>query len=247
MSPMMGSSAYGQVSQVTSLIRSLLMDAAGNWATDAVLIPYVASAYRTVQRKLANAGSDLFITDDVELVIFAVSAAQQDPGTVVVLNDAGAPPNQLPSNLLNPLKLWERPNLSTVDFEEMENWTSKGGLPSRLQGASLDDWEFRTDGLYFIGATQDTQIRLRYNAAFPDLTGPTDVVLIRGAQEALAYVAAGLAGIARGAPLAEQMEQLATDYIEDLISANVRAQQNQGTRRRPYGRRCRSGMLGGRF
>ena len=245
--PMLQGTAYNSVGQVTLLIRSLLNDAPGNWATDAVLIPYVNSSYRTVQRKIANAGGSGFITDAVELVVFAVPALQQDPGTQVVLNDATPPPNQLPSNLLNPLKIWERPNGSTVDFDEMEDWTNKGGLPSRLQGSSLDDWEWRTDGLYFIGATQDTQIRLRYNAAFPDLTGPTDVILIRGAQEALAYVAAGLAGMARGAPLAEQMEQLATDYIEDLISANVRAQQNQGTRRRPYGRRCRSGMLGGRF
>jgi len=59
--------------------------------------------YRTVQRKIANAGGGGLITDNVEMVIFAVPANQRDPGTQVVLNDASVPPNQLPSNLLVPL------------------------------------------------------------------------------------------------------------------------------------------------
>jgi len=174
------------------------------------------------------------------MVIFAVPANQRDPGTQVVLNDASVPPNQLPSNLLVPLKLWERPNGSNQDFVEMTDLTTHGGLPSRIQGSALECWEWRTDGVYFIGATQDNQIRMRYNSAYPDLTGPNDVVLIRGAQEAIAYPTAGLAGLARGAPLAEQMEQLGMDYIEDLVVQSVRRQQNVGTRRKPFRSRGRS-------
>jgi hypothetical protein len=214
-----------------------LNDALGNVFTDSVLLPYFNSAYRTLQRKIANAGGAGFITDNVLLVVAAVPAAQQDPGTQVAITDATPPPNQLPSNLLVPLKIEERPNLSTQDFQEMVDLTEHGGLPSRQQGATLDQWEWRTDGLYFVGATQGTQIRLRYQAAFPDLTGPTDTILIRNAQEALAYITAGLAGMARGSPLAEQMENLATDYIEDVIVYNVRRQQNTGTRRRAYSSR----------
>jgi len=77
-------------------------------------------------------------------------------------------------------------------------------LPRGFRDRRWSGWEWRTDGVYFIGATQDNQIRMRYNSAYPDLTGPNDVVLIRGAQEAIAYPTAGLAGLARGAPLAEQ-------------------------------------------
>jgi len=181
----------------------------------------------------------------VEFVIAAVPPAQQDPGTTVVLNDAGIPPNQLPSNLLVPLKLWERPNGSGQDFVEMTDLTLHGGLPSRIQGAALTEWAWQTDGIYFVGATQDTQIRLRFSAALPDLTGPADVILIRGSQEALAYIAAGLVGMARGAPLAEQMETLAMDYIEDVIVENVRRQQNTGTRRKPF--RSRGRTWGARY
>jgi hypothetical protein len=240
----LGSTSYNTLGQITTLARSLLNDAPGNWATDTVLLPYANAAYRATQRKIANAGGTGFITDDTLLVIAAVPANQQDPGTQVVLDDASAPPNQLPSNLLVPLKIWERPNLSTQDFSEMRDLTLHGGLPSRLQMQSLGDWEWRTDGIYFVGATQDTQIRLRFQSAFPDLTGPTDIILIRGAQECLAQGTAAFTGFARGSPLADKMEALFNDSVEDVVIENVRAQQNAGVRRRPYNRRRRGSLSG---
>lgn len=224
-------------------MRSLLNDAPGNWATDTILLPYVNSGYRTVQRKVANAGGGGFITDNTLLVVAAVPAVSQDPSSQVVLNDATPPPNQLPSNLLLPLVIKERPNLSTQDFADMKDTTLHGGLPSRIQTQFLQEWEWRQDGIYFVGATQDTQIRLRFTAAFPDVTGPTDIILIRGAQEAIAYSGVGLSGLARGSPLAEKIDTLASDAIEDVIVMNVRAQQNAGVRRRPFNRR-RSGNRG---
>jgi hypothetical protein len=235
--PLTGSSAYNTAGQITSLIRSLLNDVQQNWATDSVLLPYVNSSYRILQRKVANAGGQGFVTDNVHLILPAVPVAQQDPGTQAAITDATPPPNQLPSNLLIPLKMWERPNLSTQEFIEMVDVTEKGGLPSRLQGTTLSVWAWQTDGLYFVGATQDTQLRLRYTAAYQDLAGANDMVLIRGAQEALAYAAAGLAGMARGSPLAQQMEALASDAQEDVILENVRANSVSGVRRRAYGQR----------
>ena len=52
--PVVGTTAYNTAGQITSLVRSLLNDAAGNLFTDAVLLPYVNSGYRKVQRALAN-------------------------------------------------------------------------------------------------------------------------------------------------------------------------------------------------
>src|SRR6185437_1440647 len=107
--------------------------------------------------------------------------------------DATAAPNQLPSDLLVPLKLWERAAGSSDDFLEMWDLTDHGGLPSQPQGAGLQFWEWRADGLYFLGATQDRQIRLRYQKAYPDLVDATSPVLIRNAQEAIAYFTAAMA------------------------------------------------------
>src|SRR4029077_2292427 len=96
--PTVGSTAYNTAGQVTSLVRSLLNDAAGNLFTDALLLPYANSAYRKVQRALANIGASAFIQDDVLLVLAAVAAV--DPSVQVSITDASAPPNQLPSDLL---------------------------------------------------------------------------------------------------------------------------------------------------
>src|ERR1700719_4573552 len=115
--PIVGSTAYNTAGQVTSLVRSLLNDAAGNLFTDAVLIPYANAAYRKVQRALANIQSGSFLSDDVLLAVPAVTAT--DASVQVSITDATAPPNQLPPNLLVPLKLWERPNGSSDDFVEM--------------------------------------------------------------------------------------------------------------------------------
>jgi hypothetical protein len=182
--PVVGSSAYNTAGQITSLVRSLLNDAQGNLFTDAVLLPYVNSAYRKLQRALGNAGGGGFLTENVTLIVPALTAP--DTSLQVSITDATPPPNQLPTDLLLPSKLWERPNASTQDFIEMVDLTQHGGLPSRVQNVTLSVWEWRADGIYFLGATQDTQIRLRYLKAYPDLTDATSPVLVRSAQEAIA-------------------------------------------------------------
>src|SRR5712692_4507383 len=127
--PVVGSSAYNTAGQITSLVRSLLNDSQGNLFTDTVLLPYANSAYRKTQRALGNAGGGGFIQDDVLLVVPAVT--QVDTSLQVSITDATAPPNQLPTDLLVPVKIWERANTSSDDFVEMVDLSQHGGLPSR--------------------------------------------------------------------------------------------------------------------
>src|SRR5437773_10818577 len=124
--PVVGSSAYNTAGQITSLVRSLLNDAQGNLFTDAVLLPYVNSAYRKVQRGMGNAGAGGFLSDDALLVVTAVTAA--DPSLQVSIADATAQPNQLPTDLLLPLRVWERVIGSCYDFSEMVYLTRSGGF-----------------------------------------------------------------------------------------------------------------------
>jgi hypothetical protein len=230
--PVVGSSAYNTAGQITALVRSLLNDAAGNLFTDGVLLPYATAAYRKVQRALGNIGSGTFLADDVLLVLPAVSAI--DPSMQVSITDATAPPNQLPSDLLVPLKLWERVYGSSDDFVEMTDLTNHGGLPSQAQDLNLKYWEWRSDGLYFAGATQETQIRLRYQKSYPDLVDATSPVLIRNAQEAIAYFTAAMASAARGAPQAARWDEAGADALDDLLVRATQREQHTGRRRRPY-------------
>ena len=233
--PVVGSTAYNTVAQVTALVRSLLNDSAGNLFTDGLLLPYLNSAYRKVQRALANIQSGTFIVDNTTVVVPAVTAV--DASVQVVINDATAPPNQLPTDLLAPAKLWERKNGGSDNFQEMVDMTDHGGLPSQPQGAALRFWEWRGDGLYFLGATQDVQVRMRYQKAYPDLADATSSILIRNAQEALAYFTAAMAAMARGSPLAEKWTLAAEDALEDLIVRVTQREQQSVRRRRPYSSR----------
>jgi hypothetical protein len=119
----------------------------------------------------------------------------------------------------------------------MVDLTDHDGLPSEPQGQALLYWEWRADGIYFLGATQDTQIRLRYQKSYPDLVDATSPVLIRNAQEVLAYAAAAMAGMARGAPQAERWDAAAADALEDLVVRATQREQQTGRRRRPFSSR----------
>ena len=175
--PVVGSSAYNTAGQITSLVRSLLNDSQGNLFTDTVLLPYANSAYRKTQRALGNAGGGGFIQDDVLLVVPAV--VQVDTSLQVSITDATAPPNQLPTDLLVPVKIWERANGSSDDFVEMADLcTARRLAVARARKSTLSVWEWRGDGIYFLGATQDAQIRLRYLKAYPDFTDATSPVLV---------------------------------------------------------------------
>ncbi len=127
--PVVGTTAYNTAGQITALVRSLLNDAAGNLFTDTVLLPYVNAAYRKAQRTLANVQSGSFLSDDVLLVVPAVIVV--DASAQVSITDATAPPNQLPPDLLVPVKLWERANLSSDDFIEMTDLTDHDTCPTR--------------------------------------------------------------------------------------------------------------------
>jgi hypothetical protein len=116
----------------------------------------------------------------------------------------------------------------------MLDLTAHGGLPSLPQDASLFYWEWRADGLYFLGATQDTQIRLRYEKALPDLTDATSPVLVRNAQEAIAFFTAAMASAARGAPQAARWDEAGADALEDLLVRATQREQQTARRRRPY-------------
>lgn len=212
--------------------------------TDPVLAAYVNSAYRAVRRALSMAGMPNFVTDDQLFVITAIGAV--DPSANVPFTDASSP--QLPVDLLEPVGIFERLNGSSDDFTPLENLTSHGGLPSVPQGATLGFWEWRTDGIYFRGATNTQQIRLRYKRLLTDIVDGTSQILIPDAQDCIAFMAAAEAALARGSPLAKKWSAAGEDGLEKLIGAATRNQQNSIFRRKPNSARTGgywSGMGGG--
>lgn len=228
--PVVPTTGYSQAEDALNLARALVNDTAGAVFTDALLMPLLNSAYRGLQRELAENGVSVMIEQqDLDL--------ETDPTTGITnteISDASSP--QLPSDCLMPHMLWERATANTTDvFVPMEKFTSGGGMLNLQPSSYLGLWEWREDKINLIGATQAITVRIRYEKLLPELTLGTDPVQIRAATDPLAFATAALAARSRGArTLAQDLLGTAQMATENLIERYVRPEQIKGRRRRPY-------------
>jgi hypothetical protein len=231
--PVLPTTAYSQAEDALTLARALVNDTSGAVFTNTLLMPLLNSAYRGLQRELAENGvSVLMEQQDLEL--------DQNVSTGVTnteISDVSSP--QLPTDCLMPHVLWERATASTGDvFVPMEKFTSGGGMLNLQPSCYLRLWEWREDKINLIGATQSITVRVRYEKVLPVLTLGTDPVQIRSATDALGYATAALAARSRGArALAVDLLGAAQTAIENLINRYIRPEQTKGRRRKPYGHR----------
>ena len=231
--PVLPTTAYSQAEDALTLARALVNDTSGAVFTDTLLMPLLNSAYRGLQRELAENGvSVLMEQQDIELDQNVSTGA-----TNTEISDVSSP--QLPTDCLMPHVLWERATANTGDvFVPMEKFTSGGGMLNLQPSSYLRLWEWREDKINLIGATQSITVRVRYEKVLPILTLGTDPVQIRSATDALGYATAALAARSRGArALAVDLLGAAQTAIENLINRYIRPEQTTGRRRKPYGYR----------
>lgn len=228
--PVVPTTAYSQAEDALNLARALMNDSAGNVFTDTLLMPLLNSAYRGLQRELAENGVSVMAEQqDIELDVDGATGM-----TNVEISDVSSP--QLPTDCLMPHMLWERAAASTTDvFVPMEKFTSGGGMLNLQPSAYLRLWEWREDKINLIGATQAITVRVRYEKLLPLLTLGTDPVQIRSATDALGFATAALAARSRGArALAQDLLGTAQMATEQMIERYVRPEQTKGRRRMPY-------------
>lgn len=233
--PVVPTTAYSQAEDALTLARALLNDSAASVFTDTLLMPFLNSAYRGLQRELAENGvSVLAEQQDLELDTDPLSGI-----TPIEISDTSSP--QLPTDCLAPHMLWERATANTADvFVPMEKFTSGGSMLNLQPSTYLRLWEWREDKVNLIGATQAITVRIRYEKVLPLLTLGTDPVMIRSATDPLAFATAALAARSRGArALAQDLLGAAQMATENLIERYVRPEQTKGRRRMPYGYRRR--------
>jgi hypothetical protein len=233
--PVVPTTAYAQAEDALVLARALVNDTAASVFTDALLMPLLNSAYRGLQRELAENGvSVLAEQQDISLAVNGSSGV-----TNTELSDVSSP--QLPTDCLMPHMLWERATANTADvFVPMEKFTSGGSMLNLQPSSYLRLWEWREDKINLVGATQAITVRLRYEKILPQLTLGTDPVQIRSASDPLGYATAALAARSRGArALAADLLGAAQMATEKLIQRYIRPEQIKGRRRKPYGYRRR--------
>lgn len=233
--PVVPTTAYSQAEDALNLARALVNDSAGVVFTDTLLMPLLNSAYRGLQRELAeNSVSVLAEQQDLDL--------EPDPTSGITsteISDVSSP--QLPTDCLMPHMLWERASANTADvFVPMEKFTSGGSMLNLQPSSYLRLWEWREDKINLIGATQGIMVRVRYEKILPLLTLGTDPVQIRSATDVLGFATAALAARSRGArALAQDLIGAAQMATENLIQRYVRPEQTKARRRMPYGNRRR--------
>jgi hypothetical protein len=227
--PVILTTAYAQAEDALTLARALVNDTAGVVFTDALLLPLLNSAYRGLQRELAENGVSVLVEQqDIELDVNSSTGV-----TNTELSDVSSP--QLPTDCLMPHMLWERVAANTGDvFMPMEKFTSGGAMLNLQPGSFLQLGEWREDKINLIGATQSITVRVRYEKVLPILTLGTDPIQIRSAT-------AALAARSRGArALAIDLLGTAPTAIKELINRYIRPEQTKGRRRKPYGYRRRT-------
>jgi len=226
--PVILTTAYAQAEDALTLARALVNDTAGVVFTDALLLPLLNSAYRGLQRELAENGVSVLVEQqDIELDVNSSTGV-----TNTELSDVSSP--QLPTDCLMPHMLWERVAANTGDvFMPMEKFTSGGAMLNLQPGSFLQLWEWRENKINLIGATQSITVRVRYEKVLPILTLGTDPIQIRSATAARSRGARALA-------LAIDLLGTAQTAIEELINRYIRPEQTKGRRRKPYGYRRRT-------
>lgn len=209
-------------------------------------IPLINSSIRELYRKLGNSGTptlirDNFIVSGLDAVV-TVNPSVQTSLTFAGYNNGTAlnAALQLPADLLAVLRVFERQTGSGNPFIEMVN--QPYGLQSRNQVIQLVNYEYRADGLYFVGSTVQTDVRLRYTCQLPGkVSGAgTDFaslsVPIQDSEDALAWLICKKYGfrLDGGDEEYAAAKDECDEAIKDLANRQTRAKQGARIEREPY-------------
>jgi hypothetical protein len=243
---------YDSSAYITQSARVICNDAglsiAGNLLADTVpaTVVYLNMAYRTLQEDLTINGVET-MAEEVTIVGVTPVIPSTDPGIYCNLSYTGyfdgtnnnASPI-LPGDMVGPLKLMERTTGSTQQFLPM--FPANDGLPSRVKQTRLVEWNWDNDKLWFVGATQSNDIRLRYNRFLPELVlnVPSSVLILRS-DRALAYQIAKIFAEARGSELAASFETSYQNFLKRMTARTSRQNQRRQHRRIPYAASARQG------
>lgn len=245
--PVIPSSAYVSLESVLNLIRAIVNDQiysqAGEIFTDSFNPAFflLNDALEWFQNEVNNHGitsfeKETFLTN----LTPAAFVPANDPGQQVSVSDTGyfdgtlshvSP--QLPIDLLEPARLWERQTGATESWVPMRQCLD--GLPSSTPSTRFGMWEWRQDGLYMPGAIQQNDLRLRYTGAHAVLVTPADTLYFRGATGAMAYKVVSVYLASKNTDAAAAAASEATLRVGQITTRGARSKQHASNSRRSYG------------
>lgn len=239
--------AYPTVSTAADLARQYVNDGFNNGQGEILtnqspaLRAFCNAALGELKRKLETNGATSWIVDNfIVTPITPVNGVNglgvPDPSTQVQLSFQGYfdgknlfKPPALPSNCLAVHQVWERQTGSNNPFTLM--YQPMEGIASGNQGPCLGQFEYRGDSLWFPGATESRDLRLRYEAQIPFIPMDPEVDLstiqipILDSVDVIAYLIAWKYASARSPEEAPPLKAAADEQIRLLINRQVRRQQ----------------------
>jgi hypothetical protein len=245
--PVIPSSAYVSLESVLNLIRAIVNDqiysSAGEILTDSFNSAFflLNDALEWFTNECNNHGIATF---EKETFLTSVTPSAfvppLDPGQQVNISDSGyfdgtvnhvSP--QLPPDLLEPTRLWERQTGTTNGWVPMGRLLD--GLSSRSPSNRFSVWEWRQDGIYLPGSTQTNDLRLRYTGSHAVLVTPADTLYFRGAIGAMAYKVVSVYLSSKNTDAATAAAGEAKIRLGQITTRAARSKQRVGTSRRSYG------------
>jgi len=255
---------YPTLEDAANLIRTLVNDD-GAGATGTVGEGQIVVDDATVSVKLRNAMNsallwlyqsmgnigdptlifDNYIVENLPVVHGVNGVGSPDPATQVTLGYAGFfDGNQwwnnfkLPANMLEPTRLWERVTSTNLPFRPLPQ--AQDGLAPAWQGNLLGSWEWREDGIWFNGAIQNCDIRIRGRKKLSLFYGnniaySTTYIPLMGCTNAVAHYAAAVIEGSLSNPEGETTRKDdANTHLGLLRNAKVRRSQGVSYHRQAY-------------
>lgn len=192
-----------QAEVVLTTARTLLNDDAATLWTDTVLFPKLAQAHRELQVMLRFHGSPVMMgmLGDTEVVAAATTLT-------------------LPSDLVEPIKLWER---AFGDANQADNvlMTEASPLPFVAQGTALVYWNWYQETITFVGSSANRYVNMQYWRSIPIPTVNTALIgFINGELFLAPRIAALAAGSVGNAAVLQYCTGLANDSLNQVILSN---------------------------
>lgn len=243
---------YDAIETILYFARIIANDAgvsiAGNLLSDSqpYVLPMLNLAWRKLQDKLSNNGIEEFPAEGIIYGLpaqtasaFADPAVQAYLGYSTYFDGVGNNPSFfLPQDMKIPVRLWERVTGHNAQFMPMVQ--AKDGLTSMTKSSYLRMWEWRDDAIWFQGANQALDIRIRYKKILTDVAYPnTNVIPLIRCAVALAYLVVEIFATGRGSVMIPSFMKEKDEAIAQIVNETTRKKQRTNFRRQPYSRRGR--------
>jgi hypothetical protein len=207
---------------------SLLNDTARTVYTYAAQIPYLKMALQELREEFEQ--NSVPVTENSSAVITVLA------GQTVLSYNAVLPLPALPSDMVEPLALWER----TTGIDPYVPMTKRDFLPHNLAGTITGQFVFyvwQSQQILVLPANQNNDIKIDYiKQLFTDLIDENSQINVINAQSFLEYRTAGLVAefVERNLTTSDRMNQYALLAMNRVTGIASKGKQNIMTRRRPF-------------